>query len=89
MKSYLDDEFFDHYRKLPEDVRRQAKAAFKLWKENPFHPSLRFKEVHAGEGIWSARVGRNYRVVGLRDGDEVTWFWIGSHSEYDRLLEQV
>jgi hypothetical protein len=34
-------------------------------------------------------VGRNYRVLGLRDGDEITWFWIGSHSEYDRLLEQV
>ena len=89
MKSYLADEFFDHYRQLPENVRKQARAAFKLWQDNPFHGSLNFKEVHAGEGIWSARVGRSYRVLGLRDGEEITWFWIGSHSEYDNLLEQL
>ncbi len=89
MKSYLTDEFFDYYRELPEDARKQARAAFKLWTENPFHPSLRFKEVHSGEGIWSARVGRSYRVLGLRDGDEITWFWIGSHAAYDKLLEQL
>lgn len=89
MKSYLADAFFDHYRLLPEEVRKQARAAFKLWQENPFHRSLYFKEVHAGEGIWSARVGRSYRVLGLRDGEEITWFWIGSHAEYDNLLEQL
>lgn len=43
---------FGHYRALPEDARKQARAAFKLWKDNPFHGSLWFKEVHAGEGIW-------------------------------------
>ncbi|MCX7783401.1 MAG: hypothetical protein N2318_07110 [Meiothermus sp.] len=89
MKSYLADEFFEHYRKLPENVRKQARAAFKLWQDNPFHRSLNFKEVHAAEGIWSARVGRNYRVLGLRDAEEITWFWIGSHSDYDNLLEQL
>lgn len=51
MKSYLDDGFFDHYRVLPEDVRKQARAAYKLWKDSPFHSSLRFKEVHADQGI--------------------------------------
>lgn len=89
MNSYLDDEFFQHYRLLPEDVRKQARAAFELWRDNPFHPSLHFKEVHAGDGIWSARVGRSYRVLGLRDDDEITWFWIGSHADYDNLLKQL
>lgn len=88
MKSYLAEAFFDNYRELSDELRKQARAAFKIWQDNPFHPSLRFKEVHAGEGIWSARVGRGYRVLGLREGEEITWFWIGSHAEYDGLLEQ-
>jgi hypothetical protein len=25
--------------------------------------------------------------VALRDGDDLIWFWIGSHVEYDRLLK--
>jgi hypothetical protein len=34
----------------------------------------------------SARVGLQYRAVGELVGDTITWFWIGSHDEYDRLL---
>jgi hypothetical protein len=30
-----------------------------------------------------------YRVVGLLEDDEITWFWIGSHAEYDRLLDKL
>jgi len=28
-----------------------------------------------------------YRALGLLEDEEVTWFWIGNHAEYDRLLE--
>ena len=28
-----------------------------------------------------------YRAVGLLEQDEVTWLWIGSHADYDRLLK--
>jgi hypothetical protein len=34
------------------------------------------------------RVGLNYRAVGVRDGQDVIWFWIGSHAEYDKLIQQ-
>jgi len=30
-----------------------------------------------------------YRAVGLLEDDEITWFWIGSHAEYDRLLDKL
>ncbi|HEY3064347.1 MAG TPA: hypothetical protein VGL09_01055 [Methylomirabilota bacterium] len=39
--------------------------------------------------IYSARVSLGYRAVGLMEGDEITWFWIGTHGEYDRLLDQL
>jgi hypothetical protein len=38
------------------------------------------------EPIDSVRISRGYRALGLRDGDLVTWFWIGSHTDYDKLL---
>ena len=54
--------------------------------ENPSHPSLQFKKIHASEPIYSVRVTLGYRAVGLLEQGEVTWFWIGSHADYDRLL---
>jgi hypothetical protein len=30
-----------------------------------------------------------YRAVGLMENDEITWFWIGTHAAYDRLLGQL
>ena len=39
--------------------------------------------------IYSARVGISYRAVGVRDGDSLVWYWIGSHADYDKLLAQL
>jgi len=30
-----------------------------------------------------------YRALGLLEADEITWFWIGSHAEYDHLLDKL
>jgi hypothetical protein len=59
-----------------------------LLKENPSHASLQFKKMvtSSGRKLWSVRVGSNYRAVGLDKSGEVSWFWIGSHSEYDRVI---
>ncbi len=32
------------------------------------------------------RVGIHYRALGVRTDDEIVWFWIGSHADYDGLL---
>jgi hypothetical protein len=74
---------------LPAHVRQQAREAYRLFQQNPAHPGLRFKEVHADPPIYSARVGIGYRAVGVLDGDTVVWYWIGSHADYDRLLAQL
>jgi len=73
---------------LPGQIRKQAREAYRLWAQNPFHPSLHFKKVHASEDIWSARISDDYRAVGVRHGDKMIWFWIGSHAAYDKLLRQ-
>ena len=40
MKSKTLSLFWKHYEKLEEEIKKQARKAFKLWKDNPFHPSL-------------------------------------------------
>ena len=66
-----------------------AREAYRLFQQNPSHPGLRFKKVHSDPPIYSARVGIGPRAVGVLAGDTVTWFWIGSHADYDKLLDQL
>lgn len=88
MISRTTKQFRDRLAELPEDIQERARKSYELFKQNPAHRSLQFKQVHPRRPIWSARVTGDYRVVGLRDGDEITWFWIGSHAEYDRVISQ-
>lgn len=88
MKSQITSDFVDLFRKLPEHVRETARKNYGLWVENHAHPSLQFKKVHSVEPLYSARVGIGYRVLGLLDEDVITWFWIGPHDEYDRLISR-
>ena len=41
------------------------------------------KRIHATRPIFSVRINIDYRVVGFLEEDEITWFWIGSHREYE------
>ncbi len=75
--------FWDSYKKLPEEVREIADRSYAVLRENPGHPSLRFKKV--GD-FWSARVGIAYRALAIADDDGFIWIWIGSHDDYERLL---
>ena len=68
---------------LPEQVQQLARKNYELLKENPRHPSLRFKKVGK---LWSARVGGNHRALAMEDDDGYVWVWIGTHEEYDRLI---
>jgi hypothetical protein len=74
---------------LPQRAQRQAREAYRLFRDNPSHPGLHFKRVHSEPPTYSARVGISYRAAGVLDGDVITWFWIGTHGEYDQLLEQL
>jgi hypothetical protein len=84
--SYLTDDFLQLYRRLPIEIRQQARKAYQLWRINPMHPSLHFKRVHATEPLYSAPISRSWRVLGLMEDDAIYWFWIGSHADYDQLL---
>lgn len=83
MKSRTTRSFREAFRALPPEVRERARRAYRLWQENPELPGLRFKRV--GQDV-SVRIGRDYRALGVIEGDIVYWYWIGRHDEYDRLI---
>jgi mRNA-degrading endonuclease RelE of RelBE toxin-antitoxin system len=85
MKSSTLPSFWAMYEPLDKKIKQRVRKAFILWMQNPFHPSLHFKCINEEERIWSARVTRGYRVVGILEGDTVTWFWVGSHDDYEKF----
>ena len=79
--------FWKHYGQLPKETQELADKNFDLLKSDPHHPSLHFKEVNPVRKIWSARVGAQYRALGVEKPDGIVWFWIGTHAEYDKLVK--
>jgi hypothetical protein len=89
MNSRTTRKFRELFAVLPARVQKQARQSYRLFQENPAHPGLRFKQVHSDPTTYSARVGISYRAVGVLHSDTITWFWIGSHAEYEKLIEQL
>jgi hypothetical protein len=86
MKSATLPSFWSACRLLDETIRRRARKVYRLWISNPFHRSLRFKCINPEEKIWSVRITHRYRGIGVLEDDTVTWFWIGSHDNYERFF---
>ncbi len=86
MKSQSLPSFWETYRKLNSNTRKRTRKVYRLWAEDPFHPSLRFKCINSEEGIWSVRITLGVRALGVLDGDTVTWFWIGNHDDYEQFF---
>jgi hypothetical protein len=84
MNHFASPDFWFHYRQQPPEIRDLADKNFELLKQNPRHPSLRLKKIGV---FYSARVGLHYRVLAKDRREGLVWFWIGHHSEYDRLLD--
>ena len=84
MRHVASPAFWEAYRKLPDNVRALADKNYALLKENPQHPSLHFKKTGR---FWSVRVGLRYRALAVESGDDLIWFWIGSHADYDALIK--
>jgi hypothetical protein len=89
VKSRTTAQFRSSFASLPKKVQDQTRQAYRQFKQDPRHPSLRFKKIHSELPIYSARISKNYRAVGQLDGDTVIWFWVGSHAEYDRLISRL
>jgi hypothetical protein len=86
MQSRTTRQFWRLFSQLPFDVQRDAKRAYRLFLNNPSHPGLQFKKLEGDKDIYSARIGLDYRALAVMKKDHIVWYWIGSHSDYDRLV---
>jgi mRNA-degrading endonuclease RelE of RelBE toxin-antitoxin system len=84
MRHFASPSFWECYRNLPSSIQELADKNFELLESNPQHPSLHLKKVGK---YWSARVGRKYRALAVEIEEGVLWFWIGTHAEYDKLVQ--
>jgi hypothetical protein len=84
VKHFATSDFWHCYRHLPASVRELADKNFALLRNDPHHPSLRFKQTGS---FHSARVGLHYRALARVRAEGAVWFWIGRHDEYERLLK--
>ncbi len=79
------DRFWKCFNKLPSHIQDLARQNFTLLKSNPRHPSLHFKKIRK---FWSSRIGLNHRALAVKDGNNFTWVWIGTHDEYEQMIKE-
>lgn len=86
MNSRTTRKFWEKFDALPRETQGRARRDYRKWKKNPNTAGLNFKRVSDKKPIYSVRIGRDYRAVGLLRGDRIVWYWIGHHDEYDRII---
>lgn len=89
MKSTITEDFRARFAELPQPIQKQARAAYRLFQDDPSYPGLRFHKVivsGTGKELYSVSIGIHYRALAQSRGGTLEWFWIGHHSVYDRLL---
>lgn len=84
MKHFANPSFWACYKRLPVSIQQLADKNFELLKDDVDHPSLHLKKVGK---YWSVRVGKKYRALAVEVKEGLIWFWIGTHSEYDKLIK--
>jgi len=83
LKHFASPDFWACYRQLPAVVQELADRSFELLKADTLHPSLHFKRIGKYRSV---RVGLHYRALAVEVPEGLLWIWIGSHSDYDKLL---
>jgi hypothetical protein len=83
MRHFASPSFWELYDRLPQTVRDLADKNYKYLKDDPHHPSLHLKKIGK---YWSVRIGRQHRAIAVEMGEDLLWFWIGTHVEYNALI---
>jgi hypothetical protein len=86
LRSSLTPSFRKLYAGLPKELQELADDKCRLFSQNPFHSPLAFQT--KGK-VWSAAIGRPYRAIARRFGNDVYWVWIGSHEDYNNILGRL
>ena len=89
MTSHISRDFRRDFARLPLDTQKRAREAYRVFQNNLEHPGLKFKKLPPYDDLWSVRITGSYRAIGRRRDDTIIWFFIGSHADYDKVIERL
>ena len=90
MEFRIADTFTDSLARLPGEEQKAVKtAAFDL-QMNPAHPSLQFHRLDRAKdpNFWSARVGRDVRLIAHKTKTSLLLCFVGHHDEAYKWAER-
>ena len=84
MKIYYSPKFAKEYKKLPNQVKKLAEKKETIFRDNPFHPSLKTHKLSGHlEGFWSFSINYQNRIIfEFIDADTIHFHSVGSHQIY-------
>ena len=63
--------FMKHYKNLHQNERKQIKKTTELLVQNPYHPSLRAKEIKGANGLFECGANMDIRIIWHYEGDKL------------------
>lgn len=84
MKIYYSSKFEKEYRKLSKKVKLLAEKKEKLFRKDPFTPSLKTHKLTGKlKNYWSFSIDFQYRIIFEFADEENIWFHsVGTHDIY-------
>ncbi|MEI9961141.1 MAG: hypothetical protein WDM76_08475 [Limisphaerales bacterium] len=86
MNNLTSPRYWRHYNALPPEIQKVADKKFPAFRTESAasFASLERKKPE----LWSVRVGSGHRALARQLDNNLIWFWIGPHDEYERLLRE-
>ncbi|MDP2668691.1 MAG: hypothetical protein Q8P07_02550 [bacterium] len=83
LEIFVTPTFTRSYNKLSAEVRRKADLKTSIFKQNPFHPSLRTKKLEPNhQEIWSFWIDKDHRIkFRFVDSKQVHLLYIGNRKD--------
>ena len=84
MKIYYTLAYEKQYQTLPHRIKRKAEDREKLFRQNPFTPTLRTHKLKGRlDGYWAYSITYKYRVIFRFADDDIVYFVdTGTHDIY-------
>lgn len=82
---HYNDEFAEQFANLPKIIQKKACKKEIVFRENPFHPSLRLHKLKGElDGLWSISIDMRHRIIfkPLENGI-ILFISIGTHAIYE------
>ncbi len=78
---FVTQEFCQRYKKLPKNIQKKAEAKERLFRKNPFHPSLHTEKlIPKKKEVWSFRIDKKYRIIfRFINHNKVLFLTVGPH----------